>query len=176
MAHHGQNELNGRPVIEYIKQIECEVERVETVEGIADYIEQAADLDKAVRTTLAKIAAEGVKCGCGFWVAGYGPCDSAPALVEVFWSHGGRGNTRRGVPSNPLFFGGDGQSIAEKVCQAERFEHGEDAVKWSLRRWEHYLDQLYEEASRSPGASNVFGGARSGYLITAENVMEITYG
>ncbi|HNS21812.1 MAG TPA: hypothetical protein PKH24_15010 [Sedimentisphaerales bacterium] len=83
IAHHGQNVLNGRPVVEYITRIAPEVDNARTVANIADYVEQS--LDGIVRNTLAGLAASGINSGCGFWIAGYGPDDSTATLIEVFW-------------------------------------------------------------------------------------------
>lgn len=156
IAHHGQNQLAGRPVSEIIADHQETWDGLGSVQGIAQSLHQS--LDEAVRDTLRRLRAEGINDGCGFWIGGYGVGDEQPSLCEVFWAPGG--DAIEFKPISVLAEGGEGKRFA----QAARRDHPsfnfteDNGNTWSLLKWSDYIERLYKAAARLPGAKEVFGG------------------
>jgi hypothetical protein len=169
VAHHGQNVLDGKAVSHYIAQIEYDTTESCHVRDISAHMRGL--LDAVVRKSLQRLNTEGVKDGCGFWIAGYGADDQYPVFEEIYWQPGG-GFERLDVAI--LAEGGDGKAFAQLARRSSsRFDFAEIAKCWPLERWVRYVEQLYDAAATLEGASLIFGGVRSLFTITKDGVTKI---
>ena len=160
IAHHGQNQLNGKPVSElilaFIKPLNA---------GNLTIGEAADDLRMVmygkVRDELSRLDPK--MNGCGFWVGGFSVHEKSPALVELFWKWTGEAlvlEERHWGPT-AIVTGGDGKTQIGNVSWHDIDNKTVDEVR-------EYHRALMDKAMRPRAEPNVVGGHVHELLVSRD--------
>ena len=141
IAHHGQNIICGRDIAQIARDFQMELDndlRFMSAKDIAGALKShlGDDPERELKTQ----PANGPTCVIGFWIARNAP-GIGPSLYELIWKPTPHIEPLGACPD--FVWGGDGQTIAEEICNSDQRTYRLTASISNSRR---LVQRLYEEA------------------------------